>query len=193
MQIEIEKKYELTGYDYEIIKEKCEFIEEKDITDYYLDDDNFSLIKQHYYVRIRNGKYELKIESFNKETNLATALEYDDEEDINLQLQKFNLTIDDLSWTVVVKTKREKYKYNYKGYTFYFDMDRYQYGARYEVELLFENDEGIDGNSLIEDIRSELGLNAQKSTDGWKVVNAAMHQNISLYEVFLTQELWLKK
>jgi uncharacterized protein YjbK len=43
MQREIEKKYELTNYDYDIIKNKCKFIEDKELKDYYLDTADFIL------------------------------------------------------------------------------------------------------------------------------------------------------
>jgi len=39
MQIEVEKKFNLTSEDYEIIKEKTTFIEEVNLKDYYLDKD----------------------------------------------------------------------------------------------------------------------------------------------------------
>jgi uncharacterized protein YjbK len=43
MQKEIEKKYELTSHDYQIIKDKCEFISEEELKDYYLDTPDFIL------------------------------------------------------------------------------------------------------------------------------------------------------
>jgi uncharacterized protein YjbK len=61
MQKEIEKKYELTKLDYDTIKYKCDFIDEQDLKDYYLDTADFTLAKNKYYLRLRNGKYELKI------------------------------------------------------------------------------------------------------------------------------------
>jgi uncharacterized protein YjbK len=53
MQLEIEKKYNLTEQDYEIIKEKTKFLEEVEIKDYYLDND-LILAKHNYYLRLRN-------------------------------------------------------------------------------------------------------------------------------------------
>jgi uncharacterized protein YjbK len=53
MKIEIEKKYNLTKQDYEIIKEKAKLVEEIKIKDYYLDKD-LILAKHNYYLRLRN-------------------------------------------------------------------------------------------------------------------------------------------
>ncbi|MGB2111416.1 MAG: CYTH domain-containing protein [Patescibacteria group bacterium] len=61
MQKEIEKKYELTNHDYEIIKDKCSFVKDEELKDYYLDTADFILGKNDYFLRLRNGKYELKI------------------------------------------------------------------------------------------------------------------------------------
>ena len=87
MKREIEKKYEFTVHDYEIIKDKCEFVEEKDIKDYYLDMPDFRLAKEQNYLRIRNGMYEYKDEVYDSITHMARAIEYDDEAEINKQLE----------------------------------------------------------------------------------------------------------
>jgi len=97
MKIEIEKKYELITRDYEIIKDICKFVEEKELTDYYLDDSDFTLMKNHYHLRMRNGKYELKVYSYDEENNIEKAYEYDTEDEINNELKKFKLDIDDTS------------------------------------------------------------------------------------------------
>jgi uncharacterized protein YjbK len=64
MQREIEKTYELTKLDYDTIKYKCEFIKDLDLKDYYLDTSDFILAKHDHFLRLRNGKYELKIFTF---------------------------------------------------------------------------------------------------------------------------------
>jgi hypothetical protein len=43
-----------------------------------------------------------------------------------------------------VDTKREKYEYNFNGIKFTVDVDRYQYDARYEVEVILTNDSEFD-------------------------------------------------
>ena len=96
MKIEIEKKYEITHSDLEIIKNNCEFMETKIIKDYYLDTDEYILVKNNYHFRMRNGLYELKIPSYDKQTHLDSSKEYDDEDEINEQLERFNITLDDV-------------------------------------------------------------------------------------------------
>jgi len=53
MQIELEKKYNLSKEDYKIIRENCEFIKKVNLKDYYLDKDMI-LTKNDYYLRLRN-------------------------------------------------------------------------------------------------------------------------------------------
>jgi hypothetical protein len=53
MQIEIEKKYNLTEDDYSIIKNKTIFLREVNLKDYYLDRE-FILAKNNHYLRLRN-------------------------------------------------------------------------------------------------------------------------------------------
>jgi len=181
MQREIEKTYELTKLDYDTIKYKCEFIKDLDLKDYYLDTSDFILAKHDHFLRLRNGKYELKIFTFL--WSVKEALEYEDEDEINEKLSEFNLTIDDCTWVCFVDTKREKYEYNFNGIKFTVDVDRYQYDARYEVEVILTNDSEFDWEERIESFRKMLWLIA----DGWrsasKVETCAMHQNIAFYEV----------
>jgi hypothetical protein len=53
MQIELEKKYNLTKEDYKIIRDNFEFLKEVELKDYYLDN-NLTLLKNNYYLRLRN-------------------------------------------------------------------------------------------------------------------------------------------
>ena len=196
MQIELEKKYKLTKQDYKTIREKCEFIKDVELKDYYLDKD-LILSKNEYYLRIRNWEYELKIISFNPETKLATWEEYVWEEEINNVIKKFNLTIDELTWIMFVDTKREKYKYNYKWQEIIIDVEEYQYWNRYEIEIVYnENNESESRtiiktrlNNLIEDFRQEIGL-VSDLTSRWesKLTTTAMYQNIELYEIYMSNE-----
>ena len=89
MKIEIEKKYELTDHDYSIIRKSCAFISSNEIKDYYLDDTNYTLLSNNCYLRMRNGKYELKIVHFDRDTDLVSSEEYDNEEIINEKISSF--------------------------------------------------------------------------------------------------------
>lgn len=190
MQIELEKKFNLSKEDYKIIRDKCEFIEEVKLKDYYLDK-NMVLTKNHYYLRIRNGQYELKIAKLNPETKMVSSEEYEIEEEINKKIEKFNINIDDVSGIIFVDTTREKYKYNLKWTDINIDVEEYQYWTRYEIEIVYNE---IENNSnrneielklskLMDTFIKELWLDAQNDINSSKIITCAMHQNIEMYEI----------
>lgn len=185
MKIEIEKKYELTNEDCEIIKTKTNFIEEVEIKDYYLDMPDYILFKNFRYLRLRNGQYELKITS--KYDWIYKSDEYNDENEINKILSKFDISIDDPTGVMLVHTMREKYSYDFEGYNFILDIDRYQYGERYEIELLLdEYDE--NGWEMIEKLKNHLWLKAPTWALADKIITCAMYQNINIYEIMQKQK-----
>lgn len=181
MQREIEKKYELTKHDYDIIKSKCSFVEDKELKDYYLDTVDFILGKHNFYLRLRNGKYELKILTVNWDVH--DCEEIDDEDEINKRLWEFDISIDDCSGVIFVHTQREKYKYDFNGINFTIDVDRYQYDARYEIEIILDDNLEFDGEEKIESFRKMIGLEADWGRNAMKIETCAMHQNIGYYEV----------
>ncbi len=181
MQIEIEKKFNLSENDYKIIKEKCNFIKEVELKDYYLDKD-FILTKNNYYLRLRNGVYELKISSFNHKTKLVKSEEYDNENIINEKIKKFNISTENVEWIIFVNTKRQKFNYEFKWYNINVDVEEYQYGTRYELELISdESEEKL--NKIIEDFIKHLWLEAFNDINSSKIITTAMYQNIEMYEI----------
>ena len=125
MKIEIEKKYDLNNHDYDIIKGKCEFVDQKEIKDYYLDDSKFTLFKSSYKLRLRNWQYELKVKAPKLSDWSSRSIELNDEKEIEKELSKYNLSTDEVTWVLEIITQREKYKINYKDYEFIIDIDRY--------------------------------------------------------------------
>ena len=196
MQIEIEKKYNLTDSDYSIIKDKCEFIEEVNLKDYYLDKD-FILAKKDIFLRLRNGSYELKIKNYNSETRLASSEEYENEEDIEKKLEEFGLSTDTVSWIMFIDTRREKYTYNFKWQEIAIDVWEYQYWTHYELEVVYNEEwENVDRmkkerelNELIENFREEIGLTAISDINAVKWITCAMHQNVELYEIMTNNKI----
>ncbi len=190
MQIEIEKKYHLTNSDHAIIKDKCDFIKEVTLEDYYLDK-NFTLIKKGCFLRLRNGLYEFKIQHFNEKTRLASSEEYEDEEEIEKILKNYWISTEDVKWIMFIKTVRQKYTYNYKWQKINIDVEQYQYWTRYELEILYQEEwkdinrekKEEELNALIENFRKELWLTAGSDVTTLKWVMCAMHQNIELYEI----------
>lgn len=186
MKIEIEKKYELTDLDLNIIKDKCELKSEKTVTDYYLDDSNLTLFKNRYRLRLRNGRYELKIKEGEKIDNTSRSIEIEDEVEIEKRLSEFNLSTDWVSWVLAVEKYRESYTYHHNWYEFTIDVDKFKYNKRYEVELCLDDDTWIDATKLIEELRTHLWLTSEEMIhDGSIVETFAMHENIDLYEVLL--------
>ena len=190
MKIELEKKFNLTKEDYKIIRDNCEFIEEINLKDYYLDK-NMILTKNNYFLRLRNGQYELKISKFNSETKMVSSEEYETEEEINKCLEKYNMTIDDANWSIFVDTTREKYKYNFNWNLINIDVEEYQYWTRYELEVVY-NEEGGNSNrseiesklsDLIDEFIKKLWLTAESNINSSKIITCAMHQNIEMYEI----------
>ena len=190
MQIELEKKYNLSKEDYKIIRDNCEFLEEVNLKDYYLDKD-MVLTKNDYYLRIRNGQYELKISKIDPRTRMVSSEEYEIEEEINNKLKKFNITIDDAKWIIFVDTTREKYKYLFNWYEINIDVEEYQYWTRYELEIVYNEDNNnsnrseieVKLSSIMDDFINELWLSWESNIDSSKIITCAMHQNIEMYEI----------
>ena len=189
MQIEIEKKYNLTENDYKIIKQKTDFLEKIEIKDYYLDKD-FILANNWYFLRLRNWKYELKINNYDTNTKTNYNEEYDNETEIEEKISELWITTDDVSGIMFVDTLREKYKYNYNWEIINIDIDKYQYWERYEIEIIKninDNENKLEFSKkiskIIEDFRKEVWLEWVSDESSCKTINCAMHQNIELYEI----------
>ena len=194
MQFELEKKYNLTQSDYAIITDNCDFIGEKHIKDYYLDT-NFILVKNWYYLRLRDGKYELKIYDISKNSEINTAEEYENEEEIEGKLAEFWITTDDVVGIMFADTVREQYEYTFEWQKINIDIDRFQYWERYEIEIIYQDNEvqsreelEQEANTIIESFRTQLWLSAQSDESAYKTLVCAMHQNIDLYEIRIEQK-----
>jgi hypothetical protein len=62
-------------------------------------------------------------------------------------------------------------------------VDRYQYDARYEIEIILDDNSEFDWEEKIESFRKMIGLEADGGRNAMKVETCAMHQNIWYYEV----------
>lgn len=185
MYIEMEKKYSYNQDDYEKIVKNCKFEWIKDIKDYYLDMPDYRLFKNKFYLRMRNGIYELKITTINDETNLITSKEiiWDDEIDDILK-NEFDISIDETSWVLFIDTSREKYSYVLWWETIIIDFDSFQYWKRYEIEVVSESKTSTEVDVLIEEFRKILWL---ESFYDWeqsaKATVCARNQNLEIYEI----------
>jgi adenylate cyclase class IV len=184
MQIEIEKKFEFTQHDYELIKDNCEYIKKQDVHDVYYDNSSLTLFKQWHRVRTREWEFELKIKTFES----WKSFEIDGDDNINQEIHKFGLKISDLKKVLEIVTNREKYSLEYKWSLFIVDIDLYKYGQRDEVELCLDSDTGIDGPALIYSFREHLWLTSPENIEVGKVWTCAMHENPELYEILLKEK-----
>ncbi|MDD3144552.1 MAG: CYTH domain-containing protein [Candidatus Gracilibacteria bacterium] len=185
MYIEMEKKYSYNQDDYEKIVKNCKFEGIKDIKDYYLDMPDYRLFKNKFYLRMRNGIYELKITTINDETNLITSKEIigDDEIDDILK-NEFDISIDETSGVLFIDTSREKYSYVLGGETIIIDFDSFQYGKRYEIEVVSESKTSTEVDVLIEEFRKILGLESfYDGEQSAKATVCARNQNLEIYEI----------
>ncbi len=187
MNIEFEKKYCFTEHDYQIIKSATTLEEEKTIKDYYLDKD-FILIKNDFVLRLRDGQYELKSRMKNKNTSkLAVSCEYSDDDEIEAELSKLWITTDDVTWVMFIETLRESYTSEFNWHSIQIDVESYQYGKKYEIEICQNPHEKKlshkEANSLISDFRKSLWLTSMTDESCYKTEVCAMHQNIELYEI----------
>ena len=185
MHTEIEKKYTFRLDDYEKIVENCKRIWIENLKDYYLDTSDYRLFKAMYYLRMRNGIYELKITTINHETNLVVSEEivWDDEIDTILK-KEFNITIDDTTWVLFIDTSREKFEYKMWWETINIDIDSFQYWKRYEIEVISEDKNENEVNDLIEDFRKKIGLESTFDFEtSWKTTVCARNQNLEIYEI----------
>lgn len=189
MITEIEKKYAFNKDDYQKIIDNCKFEWEVNIKDYYLDNSDYILFKNKYYLRLRDGIYELKIAKLDKKTWLITSKEivWDDEIDEILQ-KDFWISIDETAWVVFVETSREKYSYNLDWEKINIDIDSFQYWKRYEIEIISSSKKEEEVNDIIENFRQKIWLFSSYDQSAGKIMVCARNQNIEIYEIMKSDD-----
>ena len=146
--IEIEKKFALTKENSDKLIKDAAFLSERVFTDTYYDNDKYELTTKDTWLRMREGKFELKIPlKENKERIVDQYTEIEDENEIRkaLKIPKEKELTEDLQKAgykefCTCKTTRRKYKKE----TFTIDLDMVEYdGYTYhigEIELMAENE-----------------------------------------------------
>ena len=135
--IEVEKKFQPTEEQLANLLKDCEFLGEVVNSDIIYDYPDYRLISKSIRLRLRNGKFELKISD--EEMELA-SLEVENEEEIK---KYFNTTLPikdfveaNLIEGINIKTTRKKFKKN----DFIIDVDDLDFGYQcVEIELLVKN------------------------------------------------------
>jgi uncharacterized protein YjbK len=184
MFIEIEKKFELTDSEYEIIKSKLKLKWRKTIIDEYMDTVDFQLTKSWKKFRIRNGKKELKIQIWQ-----ISCEEYEWNEAMQ-KLRNNWYEYDELKKIFNVTTHRETYTWKHNKISYIVDIDRHEHGTRYEVEVSAKNEE--NGIKLINTIIIDLQLKWNElPMSEWKWMLHAKKQNPQAYKILLANNIQL--
>ena len=116
MQIEIERKFELTENDYKAIVKSLIFKTIETINDIYMDTCDHKLSLNRIKFRIRNGKDELKIKSW------EISSQEHSETSILSKLKDLWINYEDLEEIYRVNTKRETYTWIYKWNKYQIDI-----------------------------------------------------------------------
>ena len=146
--IEVEKKFILTPEQEKSLIEGAEFLGEKQFTDIYYDDNNFSLTKKDIWLRERGSKFELKL-PMNESLEKRVADQYrelDVEDDIldhfgvnGINIKDFLIQKNYLPFCTITTTRRK-----YKKDGFVIDLDGMDFGYTLaEIELMIESESKI--------------------------------------------------
>lgn len=169
--IEIEKNFDLRPGDKERLIKGAKFLEKKTFTDIYYDTDDFQLTTKDFWLRQRDGKWELKVPlngtAVDRETDQYRELE--DEKEIaralglpgKAPLQKEIQDMGARSFATIV-TNRERYR---KG-NFNLDFDEMDFGfSTFEAELMIENEDQIqETEQKIMDFAHEYEIDSTAGT-----------------------------
>jgi predicted adenylyl cyclase CyaB len=167
--IEIEKNFDLREGEKEKLIENATLIGKKEFTDVYYDDANLSLSLKDYWLRTRDGKWELKIplnkdKEVDRKTDQYRELETDEEIAKELDCGATNLANELVSKgfapLATITTVRESYS---RG-EFHIDFDEMDFGySTCEIEYMVED---ISQIKMAEDkiiaLATGLGLSDKK-------------------------------
>ena len=156
--LEIEFKSGLTKDEYKALLKKYA-LEDKIVvqTNYYFDNYNCDLIKNHIILRIREKDYNIKLTSKTKAENgsLEKHIILEDNKALEMIKNGFNASIIDLDYDVkmVASLKTERVKMNYKTGVIFLDKNTYYDTVDYEVEFEAKNrlDGAIDFSNFLDE------------------------------------------
>ena len=148
--IEVEKKFELTEDNRKKLVDGAEFVKSKTMTDSYFDDANYSLGRKDFWLRKRNGKFELKtpLNFLPQEERVACQYrEIEDEKEI-IECLKFNSdnplenSLEENGYLPFMTAVTKREEYTKEG--FVIDIDSTDFGYEIaEIELMVENESDI--------------------------------------------------
>ncbi len=146
---EIEKKFHLSDDQQNRLLEGAEFISEKQISDTYFDDKNHTLTTKDWWLRNRNGNFELKTALNGHDMRIINQYEEitnDDEIRAKLNVGKTASLDEDLAaagFVPFVNCVTTRRKYTNDGFTI--DIDEVDYDSDFEynlaeIEITFEEE-----------------------------------------------------
>lgn len=163
--IEVEKKFSLGNGNEDKLISGAEFLGEKTITDTYYDDAGYSLTKKDTWLRLRDGRFELKVpisepgerqktsqfDEIEDEAVIAKYLQFDPAFPLADSLQRAGYA----PFCTIVSTRRK-----YKKDGFGIDIDSVDFGYRLaEIELMVDDvSQTNDASDRITAYASSLGL-----------------------------------
>ena len=162
--IEVEKKFSLSQEQLERIEKTAEFVKEVENTDVYYDTSDYKLTSQDIWLRIRNGKPEVKIPPKNKPGLVNVYDEVDNPDEIIKKLNLKHLSdgfIENLEkngFKILLNIKTHRRKFKLRDFTV--DIDEVDYGYKLcEIEKLVENESEVEkAIQEILDFARSLGL-----------------------------------
>jgi len=169
--IEIEKNFDLKPGDKERIVRGAEFLRKKVFTDVYYDSKDFRLTRADYWLRERDGKWELKVPvrsiatrdggidrytELESETEIIKELRLPPDNPLNQSLQKEGI----IPFARIV-TNRETYQMS----EFHLDFDEMDFGfSTFEVELMVSSPADIpEAERKIEEFARAHGISSTKA------------------------------
>ncbi len=191
--IEVEKNFDLRPGDKERLIENAEFVGRKSFTDVYFDTPDFSLTSRDYWLRTRDGKFELKV-PLNKEgignrkTDQYRELDTDEEiaRKLNLNVKAVLLAqLTDKGYRpfATINTTRETY---HKG-DFHLDFDEMDFGfSTFEAELMVKDiSEVLATESKILEFAEVHGISGTEAHG--KVIEYIIRKDPEHYKVLLAK------
>lgn len=190
--IEVEKKFILTPEQEKSLIEGAEFLGEKQFTDIYYDDNNFSLTKKDIWLRERSGKFELKL-PMNDLLEKRVADQYrelDVEDDILTHFGARGISVKDFLIEKNYKpfckitTTRKKYKKDGFG----IDLDIMDFGYTLaEIELMIDNELDMkEATNSIINFASKYGIDTTVSILG-KVMKYLQLNNPTHFQALIDE------
>ncbi|KKU70010.1 MAG: hypothetical protein UX94_C0012G0004 [Parcubacteria group bacterium GW2011_GWA2_47_21] len=183
IMIEIEKNFEAGEEMKKRIIDGAEFLGRKTITDVYYDVADFRLTRNDYWLRQRDGRFELKVPVRGVKTrdggiDRYTELESDDEIIQELKLPTSASIAESLNKQEIlpfarIVTDRETYR---KG-EFHLDFDEMDFGfVTFEVELMVTDESEIPAAEIkIEEFAKSYGISSTKARG--KVIEYIFRRN----------------